>query len=935
MSDQPAADQQEEILEDILPEFLVEADDLLESLNALLLKLDEGVKEHSDQDAPDCDKELLNEVFRSAHTLKGLSGMFGFTDINQLTHKVENIFDAARSDQLPVTEDIVDVIFRAIDHVSAMVDGLRNGEVGGVDAEAIQSEIQAVLEATGTAKSMGGEVDLDAAMAEAATENQSDAAATEEIDLDAAFAEALAERNQTQTDAEISAEAESAEVVSTENENGNIVEETTEESMENSAKEIVTTDTAIDDPFADMVDDENIPANYLSIFVDETETSLDSLTEILLDGVDEKIAEHLLVICHRIKGSAASIGLNRAAALGHVMEDLLQDLEEEQREPTAEMADALLSCIDALRGHINDLKQGVPNVFEFRSAYDRLIAARDSSNSTAPEATASTATTADPVETRTITETLETAATPATELDSPETTAESLSPVQAEAEVVEMQPITAQPVDQNPLEEQTKAAQQFDANQLAKVAAVAPAGTEALAVHVEFRPDLILAGLKARLLFEKLSHFGDVFYCDPPEEELDELEELSQLVMGVSTDAAVDAIQTDLSVEGVQQLHFESIAAESIEVKEVSPILPETAAKAALPAVEVPATQKTSPTTPKAAAVAATEPTASKEPVVKKEAAPIATKNARSSTPATETASKPVETVRVDIDRLDQLMNMAGQLVINKARFSQINASMKRSVGSKSNSNTMNDLLRSVEQLRHGFEDCSDQCSFEENLDSMQSCLRRVHTSMELLQHQLENYDEVRLSINDLSEAVHQLDRVADGIQKGVMDTRMVPIGPLFGRFKRVIRDISHSSGKKIRLEIRGEHTELDKRMIDELGDPLIHIVRNSADHGIESPEDREAAGKPVEGTVILDAAHRGNSIVIEIIDDGKGLDTNRIREKAIEKGVISEADAEKLTDYQIHQLIWEPGFSTAGASHQRVGTRDGHGHRAIQDRRD
>jgi two-component system chemotaxis sensor kinase CheA len=171
---------------------------------------------------------------------------------------------------------------------------------------------------------------------------------------------------------------------------------------------------------------------------------------------------------------------------------------------------------------------------------------------------------------------------------------------------------------------------------------------------------------------------------------------------------------------------------------------------------------------------------------------------------------------------------------------------------------------------------------------------------------------KVRGSINNLFEAIHQLDRVADGIQRNVMDTRMVPIGPLFTRFKRVIRDITRSNGKIVNLVINGEKTELDKRMIDELGDPLIHMVRNSADHGIELPEARRAAGKPEQGTVTLNAFHRGNSIIIQVCDDGKGLDADRIRRKAIEKGLITEADADRMSRQQIYQLIWEPGLSTA-----------------------
>jgi two-component system, chemotaxis family, sensor kinase CheA len=145
-----------------------------------------------------------------------------------------------------------------------------------------------------------------------------------------------------------------------------------------------------------------------------------------------------------------------------------------------------------------------------------------------------------------------------------------------------------------------------------------------------------------------------------------------------------------------------------------------------------------------------------------------------------------------------------------------------------------------------------------------------------------------------------------------VLDTRMVPIGPLFERFRRVIRDLSHSSGKEISLEIGGEKTELDKRMIDELSDPLIHMVRNSVDHGLETPSDREAAGKPRAGTVALLASQRGNSVVITVADDGRGIDCERVRKKVVAKGLLSEAEARELSERDLIAYIWHPGLSTA-----------------------
>jgi two-component system chemotaxis sensor kinase CheA len=156
---------------------------------------------------------------------------------------------------------------------------------------------------------------------------------------------------------------------------------------------------------------------------------------------------------------------------------------------------------------------------------------------------------------------------------------------------------------------------------------------------------------------------------------------------------------------------------------------------------------------------------------------------------------------------------------------------------------------------------------------------------------------------------------VSDSIQQAAMDTRMAPIGTLFSRFKRVIRDLTHANGKNIALVITGETTELDKRMIDELGDPLINLVRNAVEHGIESPQQRQAMGKPAQGTIALEAFRRGNNVVIQISDDGQGIDADRLREKAIQRNIVSAAAAESMSHHDILQLIWEKGLSTADAT--------------------
>lgn len=208
------------------------------------------------------------------------------------------------------------------------------------------------------------------------------------------------------------------------------------------------------------------------------------------------------------------------------------------------------------------------------------------------------------------------------------------------------------------------------------------------------------------------------------------------------------------------------------------------------------------------------------------------------------TTSSVASSIRVGIDKVDNLINLVGELVITQSMLSELGNNFEMS---------------KIERLSSGLD--------------------------QLLQNTKE-------------------------LQENVMRIRMLPISFAFNRFPRMIRDLSAKSGKKVDLQINGENTELDKTVMEKIGDPLVHLVRNAVDHGIESTEQRIAAGKPDIGTIKLDAYHKGGNIVIEITDDGKGIDTAVISKKALEKGVID--DVSKLTDSQIYDLIFEPGFSTA-----------------------
>ena len=259
--------------------------------------------------------------------------------------------------------------------------------------------------------------------------------------------------------------------------------------------------------------------------------------------------------------------------------------------------------------------------------------------------------------------------------------------------------------------------------------------------------------------------------------------------------------------------------------------------------VEAPAPEPTPTPTP----TPAPAPIAVAKPVVSapREEEPKAAAPAKRAPAAVE------QTIRVDVKRLDHLMNLIGELVLAKNRLIKIN------------------------------DDVEERYEGEEFLE-------------------------------ELNQVVSIVSLVTTDLQIAVMKTRMLPIGKVFNKFPRMIRDLTRELNKKIELEISGEETELDKSIVEEIGDPLVHIIRNSCDHGVEMPSVRLAAGKSETGTIKLKAYNEGNAIVIQIDDDGKGLDIDMLKNKSLEKGIITEKEADNMSDSEAFALIFKPGFSTA-----------------------
>ena len=337
------------------------------------------------------------------------------------------------------------------------------------------------------------------------------------------------------------------------------------------------------------------------------------------------------------------------------------------------------------------------------------------------------------------------------------------------------------------------------------------AGLHIYHVKVTLMETCVLKAARSVMVMHALDEVGDVIKSIPAAEDLEQekFERSFDVVVTTANDA--EAVQN--AVDTVSEI--EDIAVEELDTDQFDKAAE--AAPAATPAA--------------AAAPAAAEPAKKAAPAAAKPAAAPAKKQHQS------------QSVRVDIEKLDTLMNLMGELVINKVRLEQIGQTHRMS---------------------------------------------------------------------DLMETLEQMDRVTGDLQNIVMKVRMVPVSAVFNRFPRMVRDVSKELGKEINLTIEGEETELDRTVIDEIGDPIMHLLRNSLDHGVESPDKREAKGKPRVGEVGLIARHEGNNVVIMITDDGAGINADVIRRKAVEKGMISQDEADRLDDADAVRLIFLPGFSTA-----------------------
>lgn len=326
-------------------------------------------------------------------------------------------------------------------------------------------------------------------------------------------------------------------------------------------------------------------------------------------------------------------------------------------------------------------------------------------------------------------------------------------------------------------------------------------------MKVTLDKDCLLKAARTYMVFRNLEEHGEIIKSIPSAQDLEEEKFDSSFVLAViSTKAHEEVKKGIMSISEIKDVSVKTVTAEDLKNAEI---------------------EKKEKAKEKA----------------KDETKKVEKKAKKGNDEKTSAKNKKTATVRVDTEKLDSLMNLVAELVINKTRLAQIGT---------------------------------------------------------------------EYNLQDLSETLSHVDRVTSDLQAVVTQVRMVPIENVFNRFPRMVRDLSKELNKEIELVLEGKETELDRTVIDEIGDPLVHLLRNSLDHGVEMPDEREANGKPRKGKILLKAEHEGNSVVITISDDGHGIDPKVISEKAIEKGIVTEEEVELMTEDEILKFIFASGFSTA-----------------------
>ena len=543
------------------------------------------------------------------------------------------------------------------------------------------------------------------------------------------------------------------------------------------------------DDMQEIVDDFLVEADDL---ISSLDTNLVEL-ETQPDNLD--LLNEIFRAAHTIKGTSSFLGLDQITTLTHKMEDILNKLRKSELEVTANIMDLLLESLDLLKILMENLKEGKKEELDLSGVLNRLTDAYNGESSDEDKKD-----------------------------EAPSTIKEETEPIPEPEEDFDFDMGDMKEIIDDFLVEADDLISSLDTN-LVELE-TQPENLDLL--NEIFRAAHTIKGTSSFLGLEQVTNITHKM-----EDILNKLRKSEMVV----TPTIMDLLLESLDI--LKQL-LDNVREDKKEKLDLDDIISRLVAAYNNEEIDISDKKQSTPVT--------------KEEKEKEESAVTEkkTKNIQTSSSATAPHKKAADqTIRVDVERLDTLMNMMGELVLGRNSMVQ----------------TVNNLVSEHEG----------------------------------------DYDLERLSHN-----TNSINFITTELQVAVMKMRMQPVGKVFKKFPRLVRDLSRESKKEITLEIIGETTELDKSVIEEIGDPLVHIIRNSCDHGIESPDEREANGKPRQGTVKLAAEQEGSNIVIKITDDGKGLDVDAIREKAIERKMVSKADAANMSNTEVFRFIFAAGLSTA-----------------------
>ena len=539
-------------------------------------------------------------------------------------------------------------------------------------------------------------------------------------------------------------------------------------------------------------------SQYLEIFIDESNEHLQNLnTQILnLESDPENIdtINEIFRAAHSLKGMAGTMGYKRMQTLTHDMENVFSEVRNGTFKVQPGMIDILFKSLDALEEYVNNIQQtteeGTNDNQDLIDALNSILKNNGEvvSGGSAP------------------------AAAPAAGA-APSAPAEKTASGDKGTKTERWQGIKVSDTEKMLID---KAHNE---------------GLKVYGVTVYVEEACVLKAARAFLVFKALEKLGEIIVSAPTAQDIeDEKFELTFSLIFISGSTAGEIKEAVKSVSEIE----EAFCAEYTDTASAKPAEPEK------PAEPKPAEEgKTAVAGP---APKAPVPTAAPAPAAK-------TAAASASSSSNKPAAKPVvnRTVRVDIEKLDNLMNLVSELIIAK-----------------------NSLISATAA------------------------------------------DENKGDNGSVNEQIEYLESVTTNLHESVMKVRMVPIESVVAKFPRMIRDLSKKLGKKMELYMTGEDTELDRTVVDEIGDPLMHMLRNSADHGLEPNDVRVANGKPEVGSIFLDAYQDGNNVVIEVRDDGGGINVEAVRNKAIERGTVTPEQAETMTEKEVIDLLFLPSFSTA-----------------------